>query len=650
MQQRTLLTSEDDSAAVDRRAAARKVAERLLREWDRGIDVDEPDLFDCHPGLMPELVEEIRSVRSIRLAYLSTRHAVVSQEPVAVLTSDELDTPIVWGGDVESAPAELAPLKIAGYLLDRQLSQGGQAAVYTATQESTGRKVAVKVFHGAADATSAHRARFAREVEVLASLNHSNIVRVIDRGRSTNGSFFFVMDFVEGPHLDEHLASLNVESVTDARVIVGLFIKLCRGIESAHREGVVHRDLKPSNIRVDVHGEPKVFDFGLARQLMEISSGTVSGQLVGSIPWASPEQAAGSDAVGPASDIYSLGVMLYQALAGRFPYEVDGPLHVVLANIAAAIPMSPSSVRRHAFSRARRLDAIVLKSLSKLPGARYGSAGALADDLERLLAGRKTIAQPPRKRWWHRLAAFGLVVAALFFLMPRVLKPPVVIHLVSIENSIGMRMVRVPANIDLVDDGAAVNGQHLTMKSFLIATTEVTQAQYAAIMNENPSPPLERRPDLPVSNVTFKDARTFCEKLTAREHRQYRLPTRYEWAYACRAGDPESLAPPTLDHMAWHSANSGGKPHPVGQNWPNSWGLYDMRGGMAEWCDATRHTALRTIGEATTRQRDDTHRLQAAIGGSFLTGREFCSTVYPIRYSPESGARDIGFRVVCDLE
>lgn len=296
-------------------------------------------------------------------------------------------------------PSDVFP----GYELIRELHRGGQGAVYLAIQKATKRRVAIKLMHAAPMVGSAGRARFEREVQILAQLNHPNIVKIHDSGVTAAGSFFYVMDYIPGRSLDDAIASGGVGPIAES---LRLFGKICDAVNAAHLKGVIHRDIKPGNIRVDPSGEPIVVDFGLAK----LSAGDVStpdgespammtmtGQFVGSLPWASPEQAEGAPGgVDVRTDVYSLGVVLYQLLTGRFPYDVVGNMRDVLDNILRAEPARPSTVRR---TINNEVETIVLKCLAKERDRRYQNAGELARDLKRYLAGEPIEAK--RDSGWY---------------------------------------------------------------------------------------------------------------------------------------------------------------------------------------------------------------------------------------------------------
>ncbi|MCA9254460.1 MAG: tetratricopeptide repeat protein [Phycisphaerales bacterium] len=292
----------------------------------------------------------------------------------------------------KSTSVETTPMKsdaIPGYEIQGELRRGGQGVVYRALQTSTRREVAVKVMREGAFASAADKVRFDREVETLAKLKHPNIVSIHDSGR-TSAHFYFVMDFIDGAPLDawwSDSAEGGAGGRPSIRSILEMFATLADAVNAAHLRGIMHRDLKPSNVLVDRDGAPHVLDFGLARSTDLDSGGmTMTGQFVGSLPWASPEQAQGlSGTIDIRTDVYSIGVMLYQALCGQFPYSVVGGVRDVFDRIVNEEPKRPGAIAGKRVDD--ELDTIALKCLAKEPERRYQSAGELGRDLRRYLAG-----------------------------------------------------------------------------------------------------------------------------------------------------------------------------------------------------------------------------------------------------------------------
>lgn len=308
---------------------------------------------------------------------------------------------------------------VPGYRVLHEIHRGGQGVVYQALQESTRRKVAIKVLKDGPLADESELARFDREVDVLSRLNHPHIVAIHDRGL-TAGHAYYVMDYIPGRSLDAYVAGAGLST----KETLKLFRQVCEAVNIAHLRGVIHRDLKPSNIRIDEDGEPRVLDFGLAKMATDASwsaaAMTMTGQFVGSLPWASPEQAEGrSELLDIRTDVYSLGVILYQLLTGSFPYLVSGPMSEVVRSIIHESPTRPSTIVP---TIDRDVEIIVLKCLAKEPERRYQSAGELARDIQRYLDGEPIEARPASSLYQFRqfarrnqamIGAFAAVIAAL---------------------------------------------------------------------------------------------------------------------------------------------------------------------------------------------------------------------------------------------
>ncbi len=288
---------------------------------------------------------------------------------------------------------------IPGYSIVREIHRGGQGVVYQAIQKTTRRKVAIKVMREGPFAGKHDKARFEREVHVLAALKHPNIVAIHESGTAA-GSFYFVMDYVSGQPLDVYMAA-DRRSV---RETLTLFQKICEAVNAAHLRGVIHRDLKPGNIRIDPEGQPQILDFGLAKvapgQIGDESVAmTMTGQFIGSLPWASPEQAEGVPSkIDVRTDVYSLGVILYHMLTGKFPYDIVGSFHEVLDRVMKAAPVRPRTLRREIDDE---VETIMLKCLSKDRERRYQSAGELGRDIRSYLNGEAIEAK--RDSTWYVL-------------------------------------------------------------------------------------------------------------------------------------------------------------------------------------------------------------------------------------------------------
>lgn len=330
-----------------------------------------------------------------------------------------------------ASKAENPTPNIRGYRLQRQIAIGGQGIVYEAKQESTGQSVAIKLLLHGAIAGDSQRARFEREVEILAKVTHPHIVSIVDRGESEDGMPYLVTQFVRGWPVDKYSARMIAADEQGATEILPLFVKIANAIDFAHKRGVIHRDLKPSNILVDPHGEPRILDFGLAKPLLgEFSDArTIDGSFMGSLPWASPEQAHGDpQAIDHRSDVYSLGVILYQMVTGgKFPYPVVGSMRDVLDNILNAKPTPPSELSNKNTAHPSEaaisprpiptvnpgLEAIVMKALEKSPSRRHQSAMELANEIRDYLAGRPSDATTEKEQKPKSASLLPLIASIL---------------------------------------------------------------------------------------------------------------------------------------------------------------------------------------------------------------------------------------------
>jgi hypothetical protein len=270
------------------------------------------------------------------------------------------------------------PLVLGRYRLEEQLGQGGMGAVYRALDTHLGRTVALKVPFLWGGGREAVKVRFLREAQSAALLAHPNICPVHDLGE-IDGVPYLTMAFVRGAPLADRL---HPDRPAPPREAVALVRKLALALHEAHTRGIIHRDLKPSNVMIDEHGEPVVMDFGLARRADSALLLTQQGEMLGTPSYMPPEQVDGDvQAMGPASDVYSLGALLYEMVVGRPPFR--GDVLAILAQICADEPVAPS---RRLPGLNPALDYLCLRALKKDPGQRWESMAAFADALARFLA------------------------------------------------------------------------------------------------------------------------------------------------------------------------------------------------------------------------------------------------------------------------
>lgn len=312
----------------------------------------------------------------------------------------------------DAAPIGTKIRYFGDYELLEEIARGGMGVVFKARQTSLNRIVALKMIVAGQLASAAEVQRFYTEAESAAQLDHPGIVPVFEVGEH-EGQHYFSMALVHG----ESLAAKFVDGPLAAGDAAEIVRSVAQSVEYAHGKGVIHRDLKPSNILIDEAGQPRITDFGLAKRIDAESSLTGTGQILGTPSYMSPEQAGGkTDRIGPLSDVYSLGAILYTLLTGRPPFQSTTPT-ATLIQVLQQEPVSPRALNAKA---PRDLETICLKCLEKEPRRRYASAGELAAELNRYLTGEPIQARPIGSaarlwRWCRRKPAMATVSALALF-------------------------------------------------------------------------------------------------------------------------------------------------------------------------------------------------------------------------------------------
>jgi serine/threonine-protein kinase len=315
--------------------------------------------------------------------------------------TDETEVPVAPGA-LRSGTA------FGDYELIEEIAHGGMGVVFKARQRSLDRTVAVKMLLFGGFAERAAFQRFKAEAQNAARLQHPNIVAIHEIGEQ-DGQPFYSMDYVRGRNLAE------VDRPLDARRAAGYLRDIARAVQYAHDQGLLHRDLKPANILIDENDRPRITDFGLARRIEDDTHLTLTGQVLGSPNFMPPEQArGGQSALGPASDIYSLGAVLYYLLTGRPPFAAD-TFEITLARVLNEEPLSARQLNP---SVPRDLETICLRCLEKEPHRRFTSAHALAEELDRFLRGEPLESRPigwmgRAWRWSRRKPALAAMAGAL---------------------------------------------------------------------------------------------------------------------------------------------------------------------------------------------------------------------------------------------
>jgi hypothetical protein len=388
--------------------------------------------------LLNELAEQQRAGRTPDIEAVARSHPELAGELQAlwgaVMVADAIAShattslPPRRRREQEAPPLE-SPRVFGDYELLEEIGRGGMGVVYRARQISLGRIVAVKMILRGTFASPEDLARFHAEAQAAARLDHPNIVPVYEVGE-VDGQPYFSMKYVEGTTL----ARLLADGPMMPREAAAILLPVARAIHLAHQQKLLHRDLKPSNILIDVDGQPHVTDFGLAKRITDETGQTHTGAVVGTPAYMAPEQAGGLRRdIGPPSDVYSLGSILYQMLTGRPPFQAASPVDTLLM-VLEQDPVPPRLLNAKAD---RDLEMVALKCLQKPPDLRYPTAEALAGDLQAYLQGdsvsarsggfmqvmsrlfRETHHAAVLENWgllwmWHSVVLLGLCVATNF--------------------------------------------------------------------------------------------------------------------------------------------------------------------------------------------------------------------------------------------
>ena len=507
--------------------------------------------------------------------------------------------------------------RLGHYRILALLGRGGMADVYRAEDERLGREVALKAVPPEFARDFERIERFRRAVRVAARLNHPNIVTMFELGH-VHGHHFYTTELMTGGDLKARIRARP--DGMDPGEAWSVALAMARALDTAHRQGFIHRDLKPENILFALNGKPKLAEFGIKRAMLErvmLERGILraGGTNIGSPHYMSTEQARGLN-VDRRSDLYSLGVVLYEMLTGRLPFDAPKAIDVLLSHINDPAPQLPGELAEW--------QPVLDRLLAKSPEERYTSAGELVG----------------------------------------ILAPDVLRNRTTGESRFfdGIEFVWIPASefrMGSTGRHACSNEKPVTRvritRGFWLGKYEVTQRQWQAVMGSNPSHFKNCGGNCPVENASWDDVQEFLWKLNARsDGRPYRLSTEAEWEYAARAGTTTDTyagditelvgSDHVLNKIAWYDENSGGRTHPVGRKAPNAWGLHDMLGNVWErvedwYGDYPGGTVTDPVGPPSG-------SLRVGRGGSWDGLAWFCSSAH--RGRGPSGVRHdhLGFRLL----
>jgi eukaryotic-like serine/threonine-protein kinase len=382
--------------SVSRETRLAEIIAGYLQAVENGHAPDREDLVGRDPDLAPELSDFFADHDQFQRVMSPFRGAVPATQYFASSSGPEPN------------PAKCLGHRFGEYELIEEIARGGMGVVFKARNARLDRTVALKMILAGHLATTAEVQRFRAEAQNAAQLDHPNIVPLYEVGEH-EGQHYFAMKLIDGGSLAGELARFT----DNLRPAVELLRTVARAVHYAHQRGILHRDLKPANILLDPTGQPHITDFGLAKRLAGNGGYASSSAIVGTPSYMAPEQVSGNKALSTAIDVYSLGAILYELLTGRSPFRADTPFDTLL-QVVQKEPDRPGSVNLRID---RDLETICLKCLAKEPDRRYGSAEALADDLEHWLAGepiraRRTGSLERMIKWARRRKSAAAVAAA----------------------------------------------------------------------------------------------------------------------------------------------------------------------------------------------------------------------------------------------
>ena len=611
--------------------------------------------------------------------------------PQCVARSVQVD--LLASTEAEIEDKEPLSLNVQGYEILELIGGGGMGEVYRAIMVARGKDVAMKVVAGRLTRDPETTARFEAEVGALCQLDHPNVVRVIDHGEMPNGRHFLVMEYVDGCDLRRLLRAQRIEPER----AIDIFLKVCAGVQHAHERGLVHRDIKPANILIGLDGTVKVADFGLAKTLVEESFAygfTQTRDTFGTPYYVAPEVTQKAQAADERTDVYALGVLLYELLTGAVPMGQFTPLS-----------------RRTGLDK--RLDALVASALVDDPAGRMSSVRELADGVQKVWNDHVSVGERQVRRHRLRIAAAVLVVlgvggaAGSWFtarkdtwkLRPNYPAPMTATKQNPWSNSLEMKFVPVPKTnllcwiwetrvpdfeVFFEADNAVLpdwrTGRNSPRSQMQVSTKRPWLERLGIDSLDSPTwrspgPGFAQTPDHPVCGVDLVDARLFCAWLTWKERiegritaqQAYRLPTDAEWSQAAALEMDVELEPSLIDKMfaldvAEASGNFGGqeladdamppnvtplpwrdefpRTAPVGSYPANELGIFDLSGNLNEWTDSV-------AAPVTPSGR----RQNILRGGSWATTQPRYCLPASRMYEPLGRTRPVnGFRVVLDLQ
>ena len=594
------------------------------------------------------------------------------------------------------------------YEIKERIGVGGMAVVYRAIQKSLNREVALKVIHHNLVHDKEFIARFFREAEVSASLNHPNIVTVFDVG-NIGDTHYISMEYLDGKNLAEIIRTSGILTPVET---VQYIIQITKALSYLHGRGLIHRDVKSSNIFITKEKRPVLTDFGIVSG-ESFKGVTQVGSIVGTPEYMSPEQAEGKSKLDGRSDLYSLGVIMFECLTRDVPFKDNNPI----TTIYQKLHNKPKAVSDFNPKVPRWLDRIILALLERDKQNRISSGIELIKSLEskkvlkqpssvkkitrKPLKSRPKPPRPENRKRKNTLLKSLIFIAILLFIFSafsvimEFTKPGFARNITQnisekISNGISKDSNNPEAKMEIeminVKGGSFQMGSgtvgedalpiHLVVvKDFRISKFEITNQQYCAFLNDiscnqngihkgnrlfrlgsvdckilyqnGRFVPVQGYENHPMVDVSWYGARAFCKWHGGR------LPTEAEWEYAARGGKQTRQliysGNNNPDNVGWYSLNSRGIIHPVGEKYPNELGIFDMTGNAKEWCNDNYKKYYYKNKVKNNPKGPKNGSFKVVRGGNYSSPLEIMPVSFRMNFSPDDFVRrGIGFRIFLD--
>ncbi len=583
--------------------------------------------------------------------------------------------------------------EISGYKILKELGKGGMARVYLAIEEKFEREVALKVLLRSLTDEQNLTDRFLIESKTAAGLRHTNIVSIHDVGQAGEDIYYFTMEYLTLSLKDMIKKSGSIEPQEAVKIIK----EIGKALDYAHKKGIIHRDIKPDNIMFREDGTSVLVDFGIARAMDAVSKLTKTNMSIGTPHYMSPEQARGKKLDGR-SDIYSLGVLFYEMLVGKIPYDSDDSIAVAIQHVQDPIPELPAHLSKY--------QNIINSLMAKDPMDRPETSKELVDLIDNPKNYKKSIKEQNSKPVSienHKdkaentvnikrnilikklsLILAVLVIDLLLIILlnndksivknipinkaqpkkaekkPEIIKPVEEISLKENDNIInvmGVEFVKIPAGLFEMGfkkgDADERKVHSVYLDTYYMAKYEVTFDLYNKFCIDTGKCKLSKRKlskkNHPIVNITWYEADAFCKWFSKKTGKNVSLPTEAQWEKACK-GQIQGKRDNDINLIAWYSENSNDETHPVGQKLANNYGLYDMLGNVWEWCSDSYSKNYYSISPEKNPKGPKSGANKVFRGGSCYNITSDIRSSNRDHKSASDSLFSIGFRLVMNME